>query len=45
LEGKLGKEITSNKERKHLIKKQKEAEQWWRMPLIPAIGRQSQADF
>jgi hypothetical protein len=20
-------------------------EQWWRMPLIPALGRQKQADF
>jgi hypothetical protein len=22
-----------------------EAGQWWRMPLIPALGRQRQADF
>jgi hypothetical protein len=22
-----------------------EAEQWWHMPLIPALGRQKQSDF
>jgi hypothetical protein len=26
-------------------KKKKSAGQWWRMPLIPALGRQRQADF
>jgi hypothetical protein len=27
------------------ISKNKVAEQWWRTPLIPALGRQRQADF
>jgi hypothetical protein len=25
--------------------KRLKAEQWWRMPLIPALGRQRQVDF
>jgi hypothetical protein len=28
-----------------LLKKRVVARQWWRMPLIPALGRQRQADF
>jgi hypothetical protein len=27
------------------LKKFREAEQWWRMPLNPALGRQKQADL
>jgi hypothetical protein len=27
------------------IKKKKKAGQWWCTPLIPALGRQRQADF
>jgi hypothetical protein len=27
------------------LKKKKEAGQWWRKPLIPALGRQRQVDF
>jgi hypothetical protein len=27
------------------IKVLSRAEQWWRMPLIPALGRQRQVDF
>jgi hypothetical protein len=27
------------------LKKQKNAGQWWRTPLIPALGRQRQVDF
>jgi hypothetical protein len=27
------------------IRKQAEARQWWHMPLIPALGRQTQADI
>jgi hypothetical protein len=26
-------------------KKKKRAGQWWRMPFIPALGRQRQMDF
>jgi hypothetical protein len=26
-------------------RKQKTAGQWWRTPLVPALGRQRQADF
>jgi hypothetical protein len=36
------------KEKKRKEKKRKEkqsARQWWCMPLIPALGRQRQADF
>jgi hypothetical protein len=29
----------------HLHKNDLEAGQWWRTPLIPALGRQRQADF
>jgi hypothetical protein len=28
-----------------VLKKVKIAGQWWRTPLIPALGRQRQADF
>jgi hypothetical protein len=28
-----------------IIKTDKRARQWWRMPLIPALGRQRQVDF
>jgi hypothetical protein len=28
-----------------LFKNKKLARQWWYMPLIPALGRQRQADF
>ena len=27
------------------MKKQRRARRWWRMPLIPALGRQSQVDL
>jgi hypothetical protein len=27
------------------VKEKCSAGQWWRMPLIPALGRQRQADF
>jgi hypothetical protein len=37
-------QLTKNKvvERK---KKEKKSRRWWRMPLIPALGRQRQVDF
>jgi hypothetical protein len=28
-----------------MIRKRMTARQWWRMPVIPALGRQRQADF
>jgi hypothetical protein len=28
-----------------LVKKTETAGQWWRRPLIPALGRQRQVDF
>jgi hypothetical protein len=28
-----------------LVYRESFAGQWWRMPLIPALGRQRQADF
>jgi hypothetical protein len=28
-----------------IIKTNKQAGQWWRTPLMPALGRQRQADF
>jgi hypothetical protein len=31
--------------RVHIFKEKKLARQWWCTPLIPALGRQSQADF
>jgi hypothetical protein len=33
------------KKRKEKKRKEKKAGQWWRTPLIPALGRQRQADF
>jgi hypothetical protein len=30
---------------KRIFKNELEAGQWWRMPLIPALGRQRQVDF
>jgi hypothetical protein len=33
------------KSKKECVKKIEEAGQWWRTPLIPALGRQRQVDF
>jgi hypothetical protein len=35
----------SIKKKEKKKKKEEEAGQWWRTPLIPALGRQRQADF
>jgi hypothetical protein len=35
----------SIKKKKKKKKKDMESRAWWRMPLIPAFGRQRQADF
>jgi hypothetical protein len=33
------------KEINNFLKEIQESRVWWRMPLIPALGRQRQADF
>jgi hypothetical protein len=40
LEEEKGKEKCS-----YNLKKKKKGRAWWRTPLIPALGRQRQADF
>jgi septal ring factor EnvC (AmiA/AmiB activator) len=42
---KLNKTIQDLKMEIETIKKSQRAGQWWHMPLIPALGRQGQADF
>jgi hypothetical protein len=37
--------ILSRLDMTHPFEKLSEAGQWWCMPLIPALGRQRQADF
>jgi hypothetical protein len=37
--------LEKQKQKTKTNQKKKKAEQWWRTPLIPALGRQRQADF
>jgi hypothetical protein len=37
--------LSSGKRKKKKKKKKKLCQAWWRTPLIPAFGRQRQADF
>jgi hypothetical protein len=41
----LSYEILKKKKKEEEEEYQPQAGQWWHMPLIPALGRQRQADF